>query len=120
MVLPVSVGLSAYGPERRKQLLFGSLLGEQDLDKAFEFDEGRTPWLAKPALQCAAPLHRDCIDGSRPPAHKLALGRGKPVLDQLPRLLVDVTFSPRPVARDASPHLLRELICRPAPQREQA
>src|SRR6266851_5950527 len=120
MVLPCSVGLSAYGPERRKQLMFGSLLREQYLDKAFEFDDGRTPWLAEPALQCTASLHSDCIDCSRPPAHKLALGRGKPVLDQLPRLLVDVTFSPWPVVRDASPHLLRELVRRPASQREQA
>src|ERR1700704_2193767 len=77
------------------------------------------PGLSKPPFGGEGPPLPYRIKPSRPPAHKLAFCRGEPVIDQLPRFLINVAFRAWPVVGDASPHLLRELVCRPAPKREQ-
>src|SRR5262249_6419936 len=105
--------------ERLEELLFPRLLGEEDLDQPLELDNRPVSRLAEPLSERLAPMVRDGIDGSRPPAGVLAVGGRQAVGVQLLRLLVDVALGAGPVVVDAPPHLLRELVRRPAPEREE-
>jgi hypothetical protein len=57
--------------ERRKQLLLARLLRKEDLDEPLELDEGPTPRFGEPVPERLAPLIRDRVDRSRPPADVL-------------------------------------------------
>src|SRR5206468_4740685 len=120
VLVPRAFGLLADGAQRCEQLLLCALLGEEHLDRAFELDDRRLTRLVEPSSQGLAAPVCDRVDGPGSPAGVFAGGGGESVGDELLRLLVDLALRSRPVVAGAALHLLRELVGRPAAQRQMA